>query len=82
MIEAFPLYIEFDSGIDHAAIERELDQQLGLQPKPKRERAWECLAGEAPMPCRHPHVSRSTSSGLTDVVCLDCEHEWLEASGE
>lgn len=64
--------------IDHATIERELDAQLGLTPKPRRERAWDCLAGEAPIVCQHVRISRSSSAGLTDVVCLTCGHEYLE----
>ena len=77
MIEPTPVYL--DPGFDHDAIERELDEQLGIEPKPRRERSWDCLAGEAPVVCQHSHISRSTSGGLTDVVCLSCGHEYLEA---
>lgn len=76
MIEPVAVYL--DPGFDHDAIERELDEQMGLTPKPKRERSWDCLAGEAPIVCGHARISRSTSAGLTDVVCLTCGHEYLE----
>ncbi len=73
MIEATPVYVEFDSGFDHDAIERELDEQMGLGPKPPK---WKPV-GPA-LTCGHWNISRSTSAGLTDVVCLTCGHEYLE----
>lgn len=76
MTQAMPL--DF---VDHAEIERQLDAQLGLEPAPKRERAWDCLAGEAPVPCRHVRIDRSYRDGITDVVCLGCGFEWMEVEG-
>lgn len=67
--------------IDHAEVERMLDAQLGLEPvpaKPKRERAWDCLAGEAPVVCQHVHIDRAHLNGMAQVVCLTCGHEWQE----
>lgn len=73
---AIPVY--FELGLDHERIERELDEQLGLEPKPRRERAWDCLAGEAPVPCRHHRIERAQLPGRAVVTCLGCEHEWFE----
>lgn len=70
--------------IDHAEVERQLDTQLGLPVRAarvKRERAWDCLAGEAPVPCRHVRIDRSHRDGITDVVCLGCGFEWMEVNG-
>lgn len=66
--------------VDHETIERELDRQLGITPKPKRERAWDCLAGDVELSCGHPRIERSHRDGITDVVCLDCAHEWMEVA--
>jgi hypothetical protein len=67
--------------IDHADIERQLDTQLGLEPAPKRERAWDCLAGEAPVVCQHVHIDRVQLRDMAQVVCLTCSHEWMEIEG-
>ena len=79
MSQPIPVYLD---PIDHDAIEAEIDRQMGIETKPKRERAWDCLAGEAPIVCGHARISRSTAYGLTDVVCLTCAHEWIEVMGE
>jgi hypothetical protein len=73
MMEPTPVYIELDAGFDHDAIERELDEQMGLTPKPPK---WRPVGPV--LVCGHVRISRSTSAGLTDVVCLDCSHEYLE----
>lgn len=76
MIE--PIAVSLDLGIDHAAIERELDAQLGIIPTDPYDVRWDLVCGDYPKACQHVRISRSTSNGLSDVVCLDCAHEWLE----
>lgn len=77
MIEPVAVYLD---PIDHDAIERELDEQTGLAPKPKRERSWDCLAGEAPVVCSHVRITRSQlGNGLAEVICA-CGHSWREVS--
>jgi 8-oxo-dGTP pyrophosphatase MutT (NUDIX family) len=79
VIEPTPVHIELDPGTDHEAIERELDEQLGLTPKPKRERSWDCLAGELPLVCGHARVTKvQLGNGLADVTCT-CGHSWRES---
>lgn len=57
----------------------ELDEAFAsVPPKPKREKRWDLLVGDYPKACQHIRISRSTSAGLTDVLCLSCGHEWLE----
>lgn len=74
-----PVAVYFDP-VDHDAIERQLDEQLGIEPKPKRERGWDCLAGDAELPCGHARVTRvQLGNGLADVTCV-CGHEWREAN--
>ena len=79
MIEPTPVYL--DPGFDHDAIERELDAQLGIDPKPKRERAWDCLAGEVELVCGHHRIERLELHGRNQVTCIICGHEWVEHSG-
>ncbi len=76
-IEPVPVYIELDTGVDHDAIERELDEQMGIEPKPRRERSWDCLAGEAPVACQHNRLTTVREEGRVLVKCA-CGHSWME----
>ena len=77
MSEPIPLYLEFP---DHDAIERELDEQMGIEPK--RERAWDCLAGDVELVCGHHRIERYQLGGRCHVSCINCGHEWTEHSIE
>jgi len=78
VIEPTPVYL--DPGFDHDAIERELDKQLGLEPKPRRERSWDCLAGEVELVCGHARITRNElEAGLAIITC-PCGHSWREVS--
>lgn len=74
MMQPVPVYIEFG---DHDRIERELDEQMGLTPKARPEKPWECLAGEAPVTCQHNRLVRIHEEGRVRVAC-DCGQRWLE----
>lgn len=74
-----PIAVYLDP-IDHDAIERELDEQMGITPKPKRERSWDCLAGDVELPCGHVRIARTELGGdLAEVVCV-CGHSWREVA--
>lgn len=77
MIEPVAVYLD---PIDHDAIERQLDEQMGLKPRPKRERSWDCLAGEASVVCSHVRIARlPVGNGLTRVTC-ECGSTWNEVA--
>jgi len=71
-LEPVPIYLELD---EPAPFDECLDIERG------HERRWDCLAGEAPVQCRHHRISRVENSGLTEVLCLHCGLEWLETGG-
>lgn len=71
-MEPTPVYIELD-WTDHDAIERELDEQMGLGPKPPK---WKPV-GPA-LTCGHARVTAvRLGEGLMQVTCV-CLHSWLE----
>lgn len=70
-----PVAVYLDPGFDHDAIERELDQQLGLAPKPPKWRP-----SKPPLACEHVRVTRvQLGSGLAELTCV-CGHCWRESS--
>jgi hypothetical protein len=73
MDTAIPVYFELDTGVDHDAIERELDAQMGLAPRPPR---WKPTG--PPLCCQHTQIDRVQLKGRAVVTCLTCSHEWFE----
>lgn len=70
MIEPVAVYLD---PVDHDAIERELDEQMGLTPKPPKWRP----VGPA-LTCEHGRITREpVGDGLTVVSCA-CGHGWSE----
>lgn len=74
MTQPIPVYIEPG---DQAAIEAELDRQMGIEPKPRREKPWQCLVGEAPATCQHNRLTKVHEEGRVVITC-ECSHRWLE----
>lgn len=76
MIEPVAVYL--DPGIDHAAIERELDAQLGIAPTDPYDVRWDLVCGDVPRACQHIRITRVQLAGRACVSCDTCDHSWFE----